>query len=163
MIELMVTLSVFAILAVMAAPSFSAMMIGNRIVAQTNELIAALHFARSEAIKLNRSVTFCKLDTETSNACSSVSGTWAFWGVLSPHGVVRRGSIPPGNGLLVGTNLPASGLTFKPDGLAYVGASLADHRLEVWSCGAGRPQDNLNTIGLGAGSRLAITKSARGC
>ena len=68
LIELMVTLSILAILTAIAAPNFSQMMVANRMTTQNNELIAAINLARSEAIKLNRSVTFCKLDSATAKA-----------------------------------------------------------------------------------------------
>ncbi len=51
LIELMVTLSVMAILATLAAPSFTSLIQNSRTTTQTNELVAALNLARSEAVK----------------------------------------------------------------------------------------------------------------
>ena len=51
LIELMVTLTVMAILLSIAAPSFTSLMAANRMSTQTNEFIGALNLARSEAVR----------------------------------------------------------------------------------------------------------------
>jgi type IV fimbrial biogenesis protein FimT len=50
-IELMITLAVAAILAVIAAPSFSDLIKNNRLSSQYNELLTHITLARSEAVK----------------------------------------------------------------------------------------------------------------
>jgi type IV fimbrial biogenesis protein FimT len=55
-IELMITLAVAAIIISIAVPSFKAVINNNRVATTTNEMIAALGLARSEAIKVNRKV-----------------------------------------------------------------------------------------------------------
>ncbi len=57
LVELMVTLAVFAILGMMAVPSFTRMMSENRMSTQTNEFIASLNAAKSEALRRGQSVT----------------------------------------------------------------------------------------------------------
>jgi len=51
LIELMITLSIAAILMSVAAPSFTSMIQNNRMTSQANQFIASLTYARSEAIK----------------------------------------------------------------------------------------------------------------
>ena len=51
LIELMITLAIAAILLSIAAPSFSTMIQNNRITTQANQFIAAMTYARSEAVK----------------------------------------------------------------------------------------------------------------
>ena len=58
-IELMVALGVLAILAMLAAPSFSQMLERQRVIGATNSLLNAMHLARSEATKRNERVTLC--------------------------------------------------------------------------------------------------------
>jgi type IV fimbrial biogenesis protein FimT len=70
-VELMTTLAIAAILAAIAAPSFTAIIQDNRLVTQVNELQASIALARSEAIKLNNNVTVCR----SSNG-SSCTGNW---------------------------------------------------------------------------------------
>jgi type IV fimbrial biogenesis protein FimT len=53
MIELIVTMSVAAILAAIAVPSFVAISQGERRIAEVNDMVLALNYARSEAVKQN--------------------------------------------------------------------------------------------------------------
>ncbi len=80
LIELMVALAVLAILTGLAAPSFLGMMRDNRLVAQTNEFLGALHLARSEAVKRNRAVVVCKsADGETCDTSTQWHEGWLVW------------------------------------------------------------------------------------
>jgi len=64
LIELMVTMTVMAILLAIAIPSFSRTMSINRLVSQTNELVGGLNLARSEAIHRGQTVSIhSKSDT----------------------------------------------------------------------------------------------------
>ena len=65
LIELVVTLTVAGILMAIAAPSMFSFLASNRLTAQTNDLIADLSFARSEAIKRNGTVVICKSTNPT--------------------------------------------------------------------------------------------------
>lgn len=58
--ELIVTMAIAAILLTVGVPSFRDMILNNRIVTQTNELIAALNLTRSEAIKRGVRVVVCR-------------------------------------------------------------------------------------------------------
>ncbi len=72
LIELLVTLSISSILIASAAPVFSQILLNNRAVSLTNNLITALQIARSEAIKRNQDVTICK-----SSDSLTCSGSWS--------------------------------------------------------------------------------------
>ena len=63
LIELLVTISIMAILAAIAFPSFSYSLRNNRVGTQTNELLAALNYARNEAVTRGRGVSICAADT----------------------------------------------------------------------------------------------------
>jgi type IV fimbrial biogenesis protein FimT len=65
LIELMVTLTVLAILASLAAPSFRETLLRNRTAAISNEFTASLAKARSEAINRNTCVTICRSTSGT--------------------------------------------------------------------------------------------------
>jgi len=56
LIELMITLVIAAILGSLALPSFSELMLSNRVTAQTNDLIGALSLARAEAVRRGQPV-----------------------------------------------------------------------------------------------------------
>lgn len=57
LIELMITLSVVAILAAIAAPSFNQMIRDSKITTRANDLLAVIQVARSEAVKRGVQVT----------------------------------------------------------------------------------------------------------
>ncbi len=71
--ELMITVAIVGILIMVAVPSLKATMQGNQVIAATNDLLSAMHIARSEAIKLNARVTVCESDTGI--ACTA-TGDW---------------------------------------------------------------------------------------
>lgn len=86
LIELMVTVAVAVILLGVAVPSFQGVIRTNRIAAQTNELVAALNLARSEAITRGTTMTLCRSDDpdkpirndtnpRTGPSCSTAAGT----------------------------------------------------------------------------------------
>ena len=64
--ELMVTLVIVGIVAVIGGPSLRTFVQGSQLVSSSNELVSTLHVARSEAIKLNRKVTICASTDGTS-------------------------------------------------------------------------------------------------
>lgn len=63
LIELMVTISIAAITMTMAIPSFIDTIRSNRLTATANEFVAALNFARSEAVKRGQQVTITRIST----------------------------------------------------------------------------------------------------
>ena len=65
LIELMITLIIVGILLGIGVPSLKSFMQSNQLIAATNELISALHVARSEAIKSNSRVTICSSNNGT--------------------------------------------------------------------------------------------------
>lgn len=71
LIELMVTLSVLAILLAVAVPSFMSSIETNRISSYLQEVSAAIRYTRSEAIKRNEIATMC-----ASSDQSTCTGSW---------------------------------------------------------------------------------------
>lgn len=76
LIELMVTLSVVAILATVAAPSLQTMIERNQLQALTNNLVSNLYFARSEAAKRGFNIGLCASDN-TQTACDATATSFA--------------------------------------------------------------------------------------
>lgn len=72
-IELMTALVIAGVLITLAIPSFSTMIKRNRITTQSNELVAAINYGRSESIKRGEAVSLCRSSDGVS--CAS-SGTW---------------------------------------------------------------------------------------
>ncbi|WP_082027179.1 GspH/FimT family pseudopilin [Serpentinimonas maccroryi] len=91
LIEVMVVVGIVAILAMMAAPNFRAMIERNQINSAANELMMGLQLARSEAIRLNSTVTLCRSANGT--ACGSPAGWESGWIVF--HDRNGDGSVTP--------------------------------------------------------------------
>jgi len=92
LIELMVALVIVAILAAIAAPSFTTMISNNRMLSQAQDMTGGFKLARSEAIKRGTAVTLCPSSNGTS--CidnSSLDSGWIVFVDNSNPGVVNTG------------------------------------------------------------------------
>jgi type IV fimbrial biogenesis protein FimT len=165
-IELMVTVTLAAILLAIAIPSFRGTIVSNRIVTQSNELVGAINFARSEAIARNANIVLCRTGTATSTACSLSRSDWTNWIVRNAAAtppVVRRGTVNSYNGTMtVTSDLSLDAVTFSSDGLARTGGVLVNNKV-ITVCTTAASSDNVRTVTLGAGSRLSTTKSTGTC
>lgn len=71
LVELMITLAIFAILIGIAAPNFGPVLKKNRVETQLRELGTQMKFARSEAVSVQRTVTICHLDSGAPPKCDA--------------------------------------------------------------------------------------------
>jgi type IV fimbrial biogenesis protein FimT len=69
LVELMVTVTVSVILIAIAAPSFGTLLLKRSVQVAADNLVSDLRLARSEAIKLSRTVSICSATTAT--GCSA--------------------------------------------------------------------------------------------
>lgn len=74
LIELLVTMVVAGVLVGLAVPNFKLTFQNNRLIAQSNDLLGAMLYARSEAIELNTNVTIC---ASSDGATCSTGGYWS--------------------------------------------------------------------------------------
>lgn len=76
LIELMVVMGIAAVLATLAAPSFTRLLQSNTISSNVNLFLADMRFARSESIRLGGAVVICRSDAPeaSSPTCGSGSG-----------------------------------------------------------------------------------------
>lgn len=127
LIELMVVLSVGAVLVTLAVPSFVDLIQRNRVSTEVNGLIGDLQFARSEAIKQGLAVSVCPSSSGTS--CLKVNTWQAGWIVFS--NAKATGNVETGDTVLRvrsawkgGDTLAAAptllSLTYNRDGFALV-------------------------------------------
>lgn len=81
LIELMVTISVLAILAAIATPSMQALILSQRMITTSNDFIMAIQRSRSEAMAKNQCVVLCLSSTVNSAGvkpqCDTVGSNWA--------------------------------------------------------------------------------------
>lgn len=78
LIELMITLSIAALVMTLGVPSFHNTILENRMISDFNTLVAALNLTRSEAIARNLPVTLCKGNTD-GTACDSGASWKSGW------------------------------------------------------------------------------------
>jgi type IV fimbrial biogenesis protein FimT len=84
LVELMVVMVISAILMALSAPSFVDFLNDNRVGSQSNDLIASLALARSEAISRGSRVSVCKSSSQT--GCTSASNWNEGWIVFTDDG-----------------------------------------------------------------------------
>lgn len=80
LIELMVTLSIIAIVAAVGFPQIRELMANNKFTTKSNDLLATFQFARSEALRRTTTVRIeaCKPDCGTTGTADWTNG-WRVW------------------------------------------------------------------------------------
>jgi type IV fimbrial biogenesis protein FimT len=129
LIELMITLAIVGILLMVGVPSLKTFMQGNQLIASTNELISALHVARSEAIKLNTRVSICE---SSDGANCATTGSWKNGWIVFVDGNSANGANP---GDLVNTGSPCAAA--NTDCLLRIHDAISDDLLSVAAVDAG--------------------------
>ncbi len=138
LLEMLVTLTLLAVLTAAAAPSFSGLLQSNLAAAHAEALMTSLTLARSEAIKRNLRVTLCKSDD---GASCTTEGDWAQgWlvfvdrdsdGVLDPdEDVLRMQAALSGKFTLTNRNA-RNWYAYRPDGSAASSGGLVTGTFRV--------------------------------
>lgn len=92
----MVTISVAAVLIAVGVPGMQDFVRNNRRAAEVNALVAALQFARSEAVARNRLVIVCpSADGASCAATTEWEDGWIVYDDLNGDGVVDAAAVPP--------------------------------------------------------------------
>jgi type IV fimbrial biogenesis protein FimT len=160
----MIAVALAAIIITMAAPSFNTAMKKNKIVAETNELIADINFARSEAVKRSMPVVLCR-SASPSNASPSCGGTASNWSsgwlvfadtdgdnsYTAADDILIRIGNPADSTVTIKSNATANQeLVYNPDGTTASGGNVAvfaicddrgkDHGRQIQISATGRPR-----------------------
>jgi len=148
LVELVSTIAVAAVLVSVAAPTFQSVLAGWRLSNVTNELVAAVHLARSEAVRTNNNVSLCRAANAAATACNG-GGTWTHWIVVGNGNVIRRGSFESFGAIRVSSGFTGDTLTFNPDGMPTVTNTIT-------VCTTANIDNNVRTISIGPGNRVSI-------
>lgn len=97
LVELLVGLAVAAILLAMAIPGYAFLANASRLATTTNDLMTAVHLARSEAVKRGMRVTVCK-SGGSATACNGAADWQQGWIVFVDGGT--RGAVDAGDVVL---------------------------------------------------------------
>ena len=108
--ELLVVITIMAMLLVLAVPSFRDSSLGSQLRSSSNNLLASARFARSEAIKRNSAVTLC---VSADGATCGAGGWQQGWIVLSGGNVLQRQYAAP-TGFRITEAMGQTSLTFPP-------------------------------------------------
>lgn len=130
LVEIMVTIAIAGILGAVAVPSFQGIIAGNRLVTLSNDLIADLAMARSEAARSGGRVTVCA----SSDGLSCTGGTnWAVgrivftdsptYGAVDGSGATADVILRKSAALPAGYTLVSSGFTGY---IQYLGTGLSN-------------------------------------
>lgn len=121
LLELLVVLAIAAILLTIGIPSFASLAHSSRLSTATNELLASLHLARSEAIKRRGRAVLCPSATGTS--CAD-GGDWhQGWVVF--HDANNNANVDAGEAVILSRQALPTGLratsrrtyiSYTPDG-----------------------------------------------
>lgn len=133
LLELMVVIAIIAIFMGLAAPSFSSLITSTRLSSQTNELMADIRFARSEAAARGTRVVICP-NTDGGTSCSTSASDWASGRLVfvdtNADGVrqdteklLRYASALSGGTSMVSSGFTAVPITFGTYGTLLVGGN----------------------------------------
>jgi len=164
LIELMVTIAVAAILASIAIPSFSNLIVSNRLNTIATEMVDAVSFARSESVKRNNSVVFCRAASATATVCDPVTSSWEHWVIHSGSVVIRRGEVNSYNSTIeVSSDLTDDEVVFGGDGLARStnGDIISESTISI--CSESGPGESIRNVTFGAASRVSTYKIVGTC
>jgi len=164
LIELLITIAIGSILLALAVPSFNSLIVSSRLTTQANDFVAAVNFARSEAIKRNSSVSLCRTGAVGGTTCAAAAGAWRFWIVRNAAGaVVRRGTVNTyADKIVVSSTLTNDLAVFGSDGLVRTGGAMVDdHQISV--CATNLAQTNVRRLVLGMASRISMELDTVAC
>lgn len=124
LIELMVAITVLGVLFGIGVPSFAEMIRNNRLATQSNELVGALNFARSESLKRGIRVSACPANGDVcSGGTDWNAGVLVFTddagtaGVLdAPNDVLLQRSAASTSGFVAGGVASPAAISFLPSG-----------------------------------------------
>jgi type IV fimbrial biogenesis protein FimT len=167
LVELLVTIAIAAILAMVAVPSFNEAIVNYRLTSYTNNFLASAQLARSEAIKRNSRMTLCKSANGT--ACTPTGGWHQGWIVFNDSNndavkdtgevVVYKGSEIPADILMTGVTNVDNYVSFSPSGATeLISGALQMGTLTL--CSQSGATGQARQIVINSTGRLRVTKNS---
>lgn len=167
LLELMITVIILSIVVTIAVPSFLSLLQTNRLAGQVNQLVGAIHAARTEAIKMNRNVVFCH--SSDGVACSAAPATgWDGWLIALAAPGAGGGAVADSvmaTGYLLSSNLVIranntitsnnSEIRFSPQGLARNRTGIPLNGV-IRVCAANMPNNNARDMLIRSGGHLSV-------
>ncbi|MCH8499299.1 MAG: GspH/FimT family protein [Marinobacter sp.] len=137
LIELLIAIIIAGILLAVVVPGFQGVVEGNRVVTQANQLVGAINYARSEAIRRGTPVVF-----------AGQGGTFANgWCVHDGNGCAGAGLLrmfPAPDGVVVVANVAE--VTFDNQGRSQAPGGVVTLSLRPPSCDPGTPNAQTDVV-----------------
>ena len=162
LIELIVTMTVLAIVVGMGVPGLRDFMLNSRRVAAVNEMVASLALSRSEAIARNVTVSMCPSSNGTGCAAGDWGAGWIVFSDIDGDGTPDAGvdtvvkAVEALSGITVKSPDLGAALTYRPNGrvrargqLVFCDSRGADEARVVQLDMVGRPNVAKTLIGGG--------------
>ncbi len=112
LVELMVTIAIFATLAMLAIPSFNQIIASTRLTTATNDLYGSLVQAKSEAIRRGTRVTLCP--STDGSSCQTTTPTWTVGWITFVDGTrTTAPTVDAGETVLQVTQYTSPSVVFK--------------------------------------------------
>lgn len=149
LVELLVVLAIAAILVTIAVPGYAFLVNSGRLTAVTNDLVTALHLARSEAIKRGQRVTVCKsgdpgLPTPVCDTAANWHEGWLVFVDAGKRGVVDAGDVVfaakalSHSGMKITSSNYKNYISYLPDGSSQGSQGLPNGRIRICVADMGR-------------------------
>jgi type IV fimbrial biogenesis protein FimT len=119
MIELMIVITLVGVLLALAVPNYRDFVRRNRLATQSNAFIAAVQYARAEAIRRNRNVSLNA--TDPSDNANEWGKGWGVVDTLATPSTLREAPTLPGSLTLDSSVNNVSVITFNSSGLLQAG------------------------------------------
>lgn len=149
LLELMITVLVLAVVAAIALPNFGTVIRANRVATTSNDFMASVAYARSEAMRNNRGAVMCP-STDGLICGGTWANGWIVWADRNGNGL-QGADEPPlrVQGPLVRQTAPGNTpIRFSPRGTIVSGP--ASVVLQAEGCQSGEPyRRTLNILGGG--------------
>lgn len=152
LIEMMVVVSIMAILASVALPSFNEAILSTKLRAYSNTLYSSVNLARTEAIKRNTQITLCV----SADGLSCSAGGWQQgWIILTGTNVLfHQQAISSDYKIIESSGLTS--ITFQPTGIGATQATLTTCR---YSPSAGSQE---RVLAISATGKPSVTTTRNG-
>lgn len=157
LVELMVTLSIAAILLMVGIPSLNDIIANNKIVSQSNILVSFIQNARMEAVKNNRTTQICVENNPATNSCDG--SDWAtglkLWSdknndnTVDANEIIRFYKASPGDITITAASFANS------DYIEYEATGVSDSTGTFDVCDSSRSGENGNRITINNTGRVS--------
>lgn len=152
LLEMMVSISILAILVTLAIPSFSEIMLSSKLKSYSSYMVSSIYLARGEALKRNTTINLCV----SGDGLKCTAGNWENgWIVLSRDQVIHRQQAL-GKGYKVIELTGQTDLKFQSSGLLSQPAAFTICRAEP------TPGSHERTVTLSITARPGVGKTTNG-